>query len=139
MISEIIDEGTECMPSRTSPRTIGKGDDAYTETLKQFTGIHADVCKSMQDIIKQRKATAEKRVKIGDVYGEAVNGYMDAVESGQVVPDIKAQVRGENAVNVGVWFRTETAERFEKFVNGLGEGGESEVLAAALRWFIARK
>ena len=127
------------MASRTSPRTIGKGESAYTETLKQFTGIPADVCKAMKDRIKERKAAAEKRVKVGDVYGEAINGYMDAVEGGQVIPDIKAQARGENAVSVGVWFRTETAERFEKFVKGLGEGGESESLAAALRWFLARK
>lgn len=132
------EQGLDDMPSRSSPRTIGKGDNAYTETLKQFTGIPADVCSTMKDTIRERKASAVKRVKIGDVYGEALNSYMDAVESGQVQPDIKAQVRGDKAVSLGVWLRTETAERFEKFVIGLGEGGESEVLAAALRWFVRR-
>jgi hypothetical protein len=123
--------------ARSSPRTIGKGEGAYTESLKQFTGVPTDVCTRMSAIIKNRKEKA--RVKIGDVYGEALSLYMDAVESGQEKPDIKAQVRGENAVNVGVWIRTEIAERFEKFVLDLKEGGESECLAAALRWFVARE
>lgn len=118
-------------------RTIGKGEDAYTETLKQFTGIPADTCSAMSDAIKKRKKA--KRVKIGDVYAEALNRYMDAVVSGREKPDIKAQSKGENAVNVGVWIRQETVERFEGFVAGLSEGGESEVLTAALRWFLARE
>lgn len=134
MISEIIDEGQKRMASRT----IGKGEDAYTETLKQFTGIPADVCAEMTDLIKRRKAEAGRRLKIGDVYGEALTAYMNAVEAGDEVADIKASAKGGNAVKLGVWLRDDIVDRFEAFVAGLGEGGESEALSAAVRWFLAR-
>lgn len=115
-------------------RTVRGIDDTYDETLKRFSGIPADLVKLAAATAKDKSAQEGRRVKRGQVYGEILTSYMNAVEAGEETPAVLPKAKGDKASEVSVWIRSEITERFAAFVSGLEYGNESEVLSAALRW-----
>ncbi len=120
-------------------REVNRDGERHIESLKNFSGIPSHLIDDMSEKIEKRKASSETRVRVSDIYGEAITGYIDAVEAGREKPDIKAQSTGPDARNCGVWLDLAIAERFEKFVDNLGQGNESAVFIAALRWCLSQR
>ena len=110
-------------------RTVKEGDEQYEETLKRFSGIPVALTELATNEVVE---AIGGKVKFGEVYGNVLTSYMDAVEAGKVKPAVLPRAKGGKQVSV--WIRSELAERFAAFVGTLEYGNESEVLSAALRW-----
>jgi hypothetical protein len=137
MISGTIDgrKGRQMAASRT----VTDGDETYDETLKRFSGIHADLVELVRVSADDLSSKESRRVKFGEIYGDILSRYMDAVEAGSEQPAVLPKAKGEHSSEVSVWIRSEITERFAAFVGALPYGNESEVLSAALRWYFGKK
>ena len=120
-------------------RTVKEKDEVYDETLKRFSGIPSDLVSLANEEVKAKSVQEDRRVKRGEVFGDIIKGYMDAVEAGTEVPAILPKAKGDKSSEVGVWIRSEITERYAAFVAGLPHGNESEVLSAALRWRFGKR
>ena len=95
-------------------RTIGQGADAYTEVLKNFTGIPKHLVQGIQRIIEQEKI-ADPKVKAGDIYGALLFDIIAAHRSGEKIVWLGQMSPGPDALPIQVWIKEEVTTEFERF------------------------
>lgn len=118
-------------------RTIRNGNGTYVVVSKHMTGVPADLVRAIKAIYERRKTTEQRRIRVGDIYTEALVNLMDAFASGQNIV-IESPMSGDDGVRVIFFGRKEVIEKFETFCRVLAKK-ESHVFLTALRLYASSR
>jgi hypothetical protein len=118
-------------------RTIGQGADAYTEVLKNFTGIPKHLAQGIRRVITQEK-NADPKVKSGEIYAVVLRDIIAAHRKGEPIVWLGQMTPGPAARPAQVWIKEDVSTEFERFCAEI-QRPQGVVLITALDRYLHRR